>query len=241
MRIPRLHVADLTTSMDSIQLSEDRSHYLSRVLRLGPGDKLRVFDGQGSEFEATVQGGGRSATIIQIGRRIEALAESPLAITVAQGLCRGDRMDWVLQKGTELGVQSFQTLTTARSTVRLGGNRLEKRMRHWQAVVVSACEQCGRATVPRVSEPAAVGTYLGELEGQAMYLDPKSPDRVRDLQLSTRSLVLMVGPEGGFTEDERQLMKAQGIRGINLGPRILRTETAGLAVISALQSRFGDC
>jgi 16S rRNA (uracil1498-N3)-methyltransferase len=168
--------------------------------------------------------------------------ESPLRITLAQGIARGDKMDWILQKATELGVARIVPLVSDRTEVKLDAERARKRLAHWQAVLVSACEQCGRNRVPELAEPAKLHDWaagLGEESGLRLALDPQGDARTRDLASGTRA-TLAVGPEGGLSDKDLATLGQAGFRGLRLGPRILRTETAGLAAVAALQAIHGD-
>jgi 16S rRNA (uracil1498-N3)-methyltransferase len=174
------------------------------------------------------------------------LPESPLALTLAQGICRGDKMDLVLQKATELGVHAVQPLISERTEVRLDAEREAKRMLHWQQVIASACEQSGRAALPALASPQALPAWLGQIGGadvaagaMRLMLDPEGDISLRDLP-APGAAILAVGPEGGFSDNERELLQRMGFKTLRLGPRVLRTETAGLAAIAVLQSHWGD-
>jgi 16S rRNA (uracil1498-N3)-methyltransferase len=220
-------------------LEERTSHYLVRVLRLRPGQPLVLFNGDGFDYAAEV--GDPRCREIAVAARVPALTESSLSITLAQAVGKGDRMDYSLQKATELGVAAVQPLFTERTEVRLKGKRLQKRMQHWQGVVIAACEQCGRAVVPKLAEPLGLGDWLAEPgTGLRLALDPKAEQSLGAIEITTNKVSLMVGPEGGFSESETRLMKLAGITRVSLGPRILRTETAGPAAITLLQARAGD-
>lgn len=217
-----------------------------KVLRLQAGDAVTLFNGDGHEY--------RTRLVVADARevRAEVLAcespprESPLRITLVQALARGEKMDWVIQKATELGVARIVPVATERSEVKLDAERAAKRLEHWRAIAIAACEQCGRNTLPRMEAPCALAAWL-EHEGAAdsthrwMLCPDDASLRLRDLRLDpAAALAVAIGPEGGFGGNDFVILRAQGFRELALGPRILRTETAGITVLAALQSMFGD-
>lgn len=243
MRIPRgYHDGELATGTEVV-LDEALAGHLTRVLRARSGDPVQLFDGRGREVRAVLVALDRRRTTARVEALLPALPESPLRLTLAQGVCRGEKMDLVLQKATELGVHALLPLQTLRTEVRLDAEREARRMQHWREVILSACAQCGRATAPGLHPPQALPQWLAALAGAAgkekLVLDPQGAMRLGDLAPAS-TITLAVGPEGGFDEDELALMRRAGFRGLRLGPRVLRTETAGLAAIAALQARFGD-
>ena len=216
------------------------AHYLVRVLRVVPGQPLVLFNGDSSDYASEVIKPGKREVLIRIRSRLPARPESPLQITLAQALSRGERMDQTLQKSTELGVAAFQPLNTERVEVRIKPDRLDKRMEHWRSVVISGCEQCGRAIVPPVFKPLNLADWLGRETGTArIVLEPEAETALTNIKLNDK-VELLIGPEGGFSEPELALMRLHGVQPANLGPRILRTETAGPAAIAILQSLAGD-
>lgn len=219
------------------------ARYLGRVLRLRAGDELTLFNGRGGEYRAVLRSFGKAAVTLEVGDFIDREAESPLRIHLLQGLARGERMDLVIQKCTELGVGRISPLSTDHGVVRLEGKRAKKRVDHWRAIAASACEQCGRNRLPDIDEPIGLRDWLGRnLEQQAarLILRPDAATPVGAVAVDASTLVLLIGPEGGFSESEYELAEATGFEAVRLGPRILRTETAALATITALQTRFGD-
>lgn len=243
MRIPRgFHDGELAVGQELV-LDEALANHLTRVLRLRAGDPLQLFDGRGREVRAVLVVLDKRRTTVRVEGTVAALPESPLRLTLAQGICRGEKMDLVLQKASELGVQALQPLLTLRTEVRLDAEREARRMAHWRQVMVAACEQCGRATLPELRAPLALPQWLASLtggdDGLRLVLDPGGVARLADLPPEA-SMLLAVGPEGGFDTDEVELMQRAGFRGLKLGPRVLRTETAGLAAVAALQARYGD-
>jgi 16S rRNA (uracil1498-N3)-methyltransferase len=224
-----------------IALPREVAHHAERVLRLAAGDEVILFDGSGAEFSArlTVLGARAGAWI---SARQAPERESPLALTLVQALASGDKMDWIIQKAVELGVSGVIPVAAERSVLKLAGERAEKRLAHWRQVVVAACEQCGRNRVPEVAEVAPLPRYLGEHRSGILrlLLDPLEGRRLTELARPEGAVHLLVGPEGGWSEAELQAARAAGCTSIRLGPRVLRTETAGLAVTAALQTLWGD-
>ena len=225
-----------------VVLDERLGHHLTRVLRLETDAPVVLFNGDGFDYHAVLLGGGRRQHEARVDSREPGIADSPLALTLAQGLCRGEKMDLILQKATELGVAAFQPLSTERSEVRLSGEREAKRMAHWRQVIVSACEQCARSRVPTLSQPMPMAQWIGDralLDSTRLMLDPTAQSSIVEVKI-TSPVVLAVGPEGGFSPNEREMLVRAGFLGARLGPRILRTETAGFAAISVLQALSGD-
>jgi 16S rRNA (uracil1498-N3)-methyltransferase len=214
------------------------------VLRLGIGDALRLFNGRGGEFDAHIEAVHRNQVTVKIGAHHAVERESPLAITLLQGIARGEKMDLILQKATELGVTAIVPVLMARSSVRLDAKSAATKQQHWQAVVISACEQCERNTVPEVSAPRSLAESLAEPSaGLNLLLNPIEGAATLPQLLahaSGRPIRLLVGPEGGFDPSEVAAATQNHFRPCRLGPRVLRTETAGLAALAALQSLAGD-
>lgn len=242
MRLTRVHVDAVLIEGDELALPEASAAHLTRVLRLQAGDTCVVFDGRGHEAEARLVAIDKRGARVQIGDVRAPGNESPLRITLLQGVARGEKMDLILQKGTELGVVAFVPVFSDRSEVKLDAARAAKRLDHWHGVVVSACEQSGRAFVPDVQPPVTLASALATLEPTArLLLDPVATKNTRTAVASgCREVVLAIGPEGGWSPQDHALLEAQGFTGVRLGPRILRTETAGLAAIAALQALHGD-
>jgi len=223
-----------------ISLQGAAAHYLLRVLRVAPGQAVVLFNGDGSEYASELISAAKKNVSIRILSRLPARAESPLRITLVQALSRGERMDQSLQKSTELGTAAFQPVNTERVEVRIRSGRLDKRMQHWRNVVISACEQSGRAIIPPVFEPLDLKDWLGrESSAARIVLQPGSESALAQIELKDK-VELLIGPEGGFSDPELAKMRLHGVRPASLGPRTLRTETAGPAAIAILQSREGD-
>jgi 16S rRNA (uracil1498-N3)-methyltransferase len=242
MRIIRSHVPLPLAVGQRLALPEDSSVHLLRVLRLAPGDEVTLFNGDGHDYRARLLSSAKRGAEVEILARSPVARESALRITLAQGLARGEKMDLVLQKATELGATAFAPVLTERTEVKLDAERAGKRMAHWQGVVAAACEQSGRAMLPALAEPLPLATYAAaETACLKLALDPGGELDVRSLALAPGApLALVVGPEGGLSERDLATLRAAGFRGLRLGPRILRTETAGLAALAALQALYGD-
>lgn len=248
MRLTRVHVAMPLAVGTQLALPESAAAHLIRVLRLRQGDECVLFNGDGHDYRARLISADRRRGVVEVREAEQVCTESPLRLLLVQGIARGEKMDWILQKATELGVAGIAPVSSERSEVRLDAARADKRLAHWHSVVVSACEQSGRAQVPDVASPQPLDHALAALPAATtrLLLDPTAthslsqlpaPDQTRD---SPAVLVLAVGPEGGWSARDHQQLVAAGFTGIRAGPRILRTETAGIAVIAALQARFGD-
>ena len=220
----------------------EQAHHVAHVLRLAAGDALVVFDGQGLEYPAVIERIAKSSVTLRAGEGRVVDRESPLIVDLAQGISSGERMDYTIQKAVELGVRSIQPLSTERSVVRLSPERAAKRMAHWQAVAVAACEQCGRNRVPTVLPVATLTAWLARARPEVLRftLAPGASTSLHALERPTGPLVLLVGPEGGLSPRERQDAEAAGFDPLRLGPRILRTETAALAALAAMQALWGD-
>jgi len=224
----------------TVALDQETSHYITRVLRLRNGDTLVLFDGSGRDYHAIVESADKKQVLARIRNSDPVCNESALYIELGQGVSRGERMDFVLQKSVELGVNTVTPLWTSRSQVRLQDQRLEKRLAHWQGVMRAACEQSGRSVLPALQEPGSLRDWCaGEHSALQLVLDPGAKTSLRDLQAVNRVRIL-VGPEGGLEEQEMMLAVSAGFQRVRLGPRVLRTETAALATLSAVQTLWGD-
>jgi 16S rRNA (uracil1498-N3)-methyltransferase len=209
-------------------------------LRLRPGDALSLFDGVGHEAEARLQRADGSGVWVDVLNCRMLDRESPLVLNLAQGISAGERMDYTLQKAVELGVAAIQPLAMVRSVVKLAGDRADKRRAHWQGVVVSACAQSGRNRVPALAAPLTLADWLAAAPPPGLRLDPEATLSLADLPPPVAPLWLIAGPEGGFDPRERQQLDRAGWLAVRLGPRVLRTETAALAALAAMQVLWGD-
>lgn len=259
MRLTRVHVDLPLAAGAELDLPDGPAAHLARVLRLGVGDHCVLFNGDGHDYPARVTAVGKRDLRVVLDVPTQVSNESPLRIVLLQGIARGEKMDFILQKATELGVADIRPLISQRSEVKLDAARAARRLSHWQAVVTSACEQCGRARVPAVASPLPLAAVLADLPEPAqpaiptnrvtahpnaslrLILDPEGDLVFSGLPITAGTeVILAVGPEGGWSPADRDQLQAVGFQGLRLGPRILRTETAGLAAIAALQACHGD-
>ena len=226
-------------------MPQQQAHHAVRVLRLKAGDAVVLFNGDGAEYAAIISEAGRDRLALEVTGRTAVDRESPLAVTLAQAVSGGERMDYTVQKAVELGAAAIQPLTAERSVVRLQGERAAKRTEHWQSVVVASCEQCGRNRLPQVLPLLAFDAYLA---GQAvrrdgalrLMLSPRSARGLREFDRPAGAIVLLAGPEGGFSPPEERAAGQAGFLPARLGPRVLRTETAAVAALAAIQTLWGD-
>lgn len=242
MRLTRCFVdAPLATGAE-IALPDSTAAHLVRVLRLREGDDCVLFNGDGRDYPARIVAAGKREVRAAIVSTLEVRNESPLRIVLLQGIARGEKMDLILQKATELGVAAVVPVNSERSEVKLDAERAAKRVEHWRNVVVSACEQSGRATVPALFAPASLADAARSADATLkLILDPEGEHALSSMPApSPSSVAIAIGPEGGWSLRDCETLKSAGFGGLRLGSRILRTETAGLAAIAALQSRFGD-
>ena len=243
MPLRRLYFPGPITLGSSITLDGGTFQHAIRVLRLKPGATLLLFNGDNQEFQATLLQVRRHTATAQIEQVLARSVESPLSILLAQGIAKGSRMDYSLQKAVELGVAAILPLVTQRSSVvDLSRERLFKRHQHWRNIVISACEQCGRNRIPEVLAPIVAIDWLKRYrpDGLSVLLNPQAQRNLRQLDRRQSKVTLLIGPEGGLTDAECALAEATGFIGVRLGPRILRTETAGVAALSAMQLLWGD-
>lgn len=252
--LPRFYSPDEISVGQVIELSAGTAHHASRVLRLEEGAEVVLFNGRGGEFRSVIVRSGRSAATVAVEQYQPAERESSLSITLAQAVCTSEKMDWIVQKAVELGVDRIEPLVTARSIVRLSGERRERRVSHLQKVVISACEQCGRNRIPQVSALASLEGWLGTQadsipdSGDAPSLNlrlifvPGANLGLRDMPAppANARIVLLIGPEGGFTPQEEAAAHVGGFVSLGLGKRILRVESAALAAVAAMQALWGD-
>lgn len=240
MRVPRIYSSRPLHSGARVELDESATRHLLKALRLKAGDPLILFDGSGADFDARLLVPGKARSAAEVGKVVREEHPPPLQIHLALGISRGERMDFAIQKAVELGVGNITPLFTRRSMVQLRGERLANRTSHWQGVVRHACEQSGRSLLPQLQSAGSLAGWLGQFHGTGILLDHRADNGLQQLPRPDREITLLVGPEGGLAQEERQLAGRHGFTGVRLGPRILRTETAPLAAISAMQTLWGD-
>lgn len=239
--MPRVFCAQALDTGAVVALDATASHHLGRVLRLNPGDALVVFDGRGGEYQARVETIIGRAMEVKVGAHQPAGRESPLQLTLAQGICRGARMDYCIQKSVELGVTRIVPLAAKRSVVKLREGRTSKKLAHWRGVARSAAEQSGREILPEVTAPEETNEWLTRPRSQAvLLLLDQDAERSLDELPKAAAATLLVGPESGLTSEEKTQAKQNGCVSVRLGPRVMRSETAGIAALAVIQALWGD-
>ncbi|MBV1788401.1 16S rRNA (uracil(1498)-N(3))-methyltransferase [Marinobacterium sp. D7] len=240
MRIPRVYHPGTLTSGACIELDDNAFNHCIKVLRLGEGASLTLFNGDGREYPAELLEVSKKRAMASIGESCEPGRESPLQLIVGQSISRGERMDYAIQKATELGIARICPLFTERCEVRLNQERQEKRQRHWQQIAISACEQSQRCKVPAIDEPQPLSDWLGSVEAELkLVLHHHTAEPLGNLP-KPASVALLIGPEGGLTEEEVAQALDAGFRPVAFGPRVMRTETAPVAAAAVLQYLWGD-
>ncbi len=227
----------------TVKLSDNAAMHATRALRLTVGDTINLFNGDGFDYACELVSVKKSEVLAKIAASHSIENESPLSITLLQGISSGDRMDFTIQKAVELGVTIIQPISNERSVVKLTAERAQKRLEHWQNVVISACEQCGRATIPSVLAPVNLSVWLASNQQNGatrILLNPLGAKRLAELPTTLQNIQLLIGSEGGLSAAEIALAITHGFQSVILGPRILRTETAALTAISAMQILWGD-
>ena len=240
MRIPRIFTSQALAANSTFALAEAQSHYLSKVLRMQAGRELILFNGEGGEYSAEISAVHKKHVDVSAKEFFAENRQSHLQLELAIGVSRGERMDWVLQKATELGVTKITPLMTERTEVKLGGERADKKLEHWQQILISACEQCQRNILPELSEPKLFSEWIGECDAELKFVLHHRDNQGLPENKTTQSVALLIGPEGGLDDDEIAQAIAQLFSPLTLGPRVLRTETAPVAAISLVQYLWGD-
>lgn len=243
MSAPRFYCPPPLPLSTNYELPPAAAHHASRVLRLREGDAVQIFDGLGNALDATINAISGKRVLLGNLQTCMGQQDPGLHIVLAQAMCTADKMDWVVQKATELGVSEIVPVQTQRSVAKLSGSRAEKRTEHWRNVTVSACEQCGRNTLPQLQTPQDMGVWLKVMRshpGGKFILLPGGASNLNNQPKPQGRATLLIGPEGGFTADEANVAQQAGFVPILLGPRVLRTETAAIAGIAALQTLWGD-
>lgn len=243
MALTRLFIDGALLPGQVLVLENEQAHYIGRALRLRAGDTLSVFNAESGEFAATVDNLSKSTATLTIDEPIQTATESPLRLHLVQGVSRGDRMDFAVQKATELGVKRITPVLTEYGMVKLDGKRASKRRDHWQKIAISACEQSGRIRPPLIDPPVPLKTWFGGKTQETdvdLVLQPGAARAMTSLTAPQTKVCLLIGPEGGFSDTEYEDAEFAGFTAVSLGPRVLRTETAALAAISVAQTLWGD-
>ena len=241
MRIPRIYTEQPLNTDTLVTLEEEPSRHLTKVLRLRPESPVHLFNGDGRDYAGKIHTAAKQGVEVAVGKASAIEEEPPIRFILGQGISRGERMDHVIQKAVELGVSTIVPLFAERTVVKLTGEKLERRFEHWHKVMIAACEQSGRRHLPSLEQPLELEAWLQNTgSGTKLLLDPKASEGLADLTPPDGSVELLIGPEGGLCEEERQLARRHGFTGVRLGPRILRTETAPLAALAAMQVLWGD-
>jgi 16S rRNA (uracil1498-N3)-methyltransferase len=240
MRVSRLYVDLSLTPNAQVELDDDSGHYVRTVLRLKKDDAIILFNGKGGEYTCELSEVSRKSVLIIAKSWSDRNVESPLQVILGLGISRGDRMDLSVQKAVELGVHQITPLMTERCVVQFKGEKKPQRLQHWQKIVQHAAEQSGRTVLPKLIEIATLQNWVGNQQGLKVFLDPYAEQSLAQLQPDGMKVTLLIGPEGGFADQERNIAKAAGFIPVRLGSRILRTETAAIAALAAVQMLWGD-
>ncbi|HEU4487202.1 MAG TPA: 16S rRNA (uracil(1498)-N(3))-methyltransferase [Povalibacter sp.] len=242
MRLNRIFCEGPLTNGATVTLPAAGAYHVARVLRMRVGAPLVVFDGNGSDYQAEIVEVDGDKVLVTLHSQAPGTGESPIRITLVQGVSRSERMDWTLQKATELGAAAVSPVLTARSVVRLDANQAAKKQAHWRGIVVGACEQCGRSKIPPVSLPVSLRDYFANVrkDGMRLVLSPSAPASLAGIASLPSKVELLIGPEGGLDDDEIAAAQKVGFMPVRLGPRVLRTETAAVVALTVLQALWGD-
>ena len=260
MRLTRVYVDAPVAAGKRVVVEGSAANHIARVLRLRSGDSLTVFDGSGGEFGARIEEFRKEAVVVTVEEHRPLDRESPLPLTLVQGISRGERMDWIIQKATELGASRIVPVFTKRSVVRLDEKQAERKLQHWRAITVAACEQCGRNRIPDLAAPVDFFDMLAgdspsrpdsagrpdpaghsdSASATRVLLSPTGDLRIDDLQDVGKGITVLIGPEGGLEDVEQEAAITAGFKAVRLGPRVLRTETAAIAALTIIQRYFGD-
>ena len=245
MRLTRVYVDAPVVAGKRVVVEGSAANHIARVLRLRSGDSLTVFDGSGGEFGARIEEFRKEAVVVTVEEHRPLDRESPLPLTLVQGISRGERMDWIIQKATELGASRIVPVFTKRSVVRLDEKQAERKLQHWRAIAVAACEQCGRNRIPDLAAPVdffdmLAGNSSDSAGSTRLLLSPTGDLRIDDLQDVGKGITVLIGPEGGLEDVEQEAAITAGFKAVRLGPRVLRTETAAIAALTIIQRYFGD-
>lgn len=242
MRVPRIYHPDPIHTLGPVSLSDEAAGHVGRVLRMQPEQEVLLFDGSGAEFPATITEVSKKQVQVNVTRRVEKSSESPLDIHLGQVISRGEKMEFTIQKSVELGVNTITPLISERCGVKLDPKRFEKKLSQWQKIAIAACEQCGRNIVPQIRPLMKLEQWCAEEDEDALKLNlhPRAQYSINTLPEPVSKVRLLIGPEGGLSAEEIAMTENYKFAETLLGPRVLRTETAALTAITALQVRFGD-
>lgn len=241
MRIPRIYLPATLISGQSIELTEHAFQHAIKVLRLKQDSKLILFNGEGEEYSAIVKTINKRNALVILSEKLESIKESNLRIQLGLGISKGERMDFAIQKAVELGVAEITPLFTEHCVVNLDEKRIQKKINHWQGIIISACEQCGRSVLPKLNPPAALSQWSQSNNNLSMIFDPLATKTLKDITAEISKLNLIIGPEGGLSSNEiSELKKKENCYAVKFGPRVLRTETAAVSAITAAQLLWGD-
>ena len=240
LKLKRFYCENDLVSGGALHLEGDRAHYLRNVLRIKAGEKIQCFNEKEGEFRAKVADISKKSVTIQIEDKISSVSTPLVDIHLGQVISRGERMDFVIQKATELGATTITPLFSERCNVKLTPDRAQSRTQHWTQIAINACEQCGRITVPKVNLPMNLDEWLIERNEELLFIcDPDIDNEYQEIT-STKNVAVLIGPEGGFSEHEVEKVRKNNFKNLNLGPRILRTETATVVALTILQLKWGD-
>jgi 16S rRNA (uracil1498-N3)-methyltransferase len=240
VRCPRIHSPQPLAAHATLELAPEASHHLAKVLRMQRGDALILFNGEGGEYPAVITEIDKRSVTVTTEQFTNSVLESALQLHLGIAMSKGDRMDWVVQKATELGVARITPLSSERVELKLQGERAEKKLAHWRGITIAACEQCGRNRLPDIGDIQTLSRWLEHTQADAKFVLHHRTEAALDATAKPASAALLVGPEGGLSESEIAAAERQGFAPLRLGPRVLRTETAPLAAISVLQYLWGD-
>jgi 16S rRNA (uracil1498-N3)-methyltransferase len=242
MRLNRVHVDAELHSGGQLTVAGSAGNHVARVLRLRVGDALTLFNGQGGEYTGAIEAIRRDSVLVSVLEHRAVDRESSFQLVLVQGISRGERMDWVIQKATELGVWRIVPVFTERSMVQLDDRQAARKVQHWRSIAIAACEQSGRNRVPQIAQPVGLYDLLEQPRpaGVALLLSPAATTRLADIAAAGPGATVLIGPEGGLAEVEQEAARRSGCTPVRLGPRVLRTETAAVCALTLLQQKFGD-
>ena len=240
MRNPRIYTDQPLAKDQVVELTDSAANHVGKVLRMKPEEPLILFNGKGSSWQGTIQTVAKKTVTVSLETMIDQVTESPLKVHVGQSLSRGERMDYAIQKATEMGVAEITPLFSERCEVKLNAERQEKRVRHWQQIVISACEQCGLNRLPIIHPPENVTDWMEKQDSDLKFVLHHRTDKKLEGFDQPETVSLLIGPEGGLTQEEITQAESSGFHALALGPRVLRTETAPVTAVSVMQYLWGD-